>query len=218
MQSLDKINSHYTPPPFWEKARTHLTENDRVMQRLISHHDGVFLYSRGDPFKTLARSIVGQKISVKSADSVWNKFSQLCHEESINPQRVLQLTPEEMRKTGLSMQKVNYLDSLAIYFIEKNIQQDHWDGLSDETVIHDLMKIRGIGRWTAEMFLIFYLLRPNILPLDDVGLLRGISKNYFSGEPVSRSEAREVANSWKPYRSVATWYIWCSIDPVAVGY
>jgi len=123
-----------------------------------------------------------------------------------------------MKAAGLSARKIDYLHDLARHFESGELHVDAWQGMDDESIIQELVTIRGIGRWTAEMFLIFYLLRPNVLPLDDVGLIRGISESYFSGEPVSRSEAREVAAAWSPYCSVATWYIWRSLDPVPVSY
>ena len=123
-----------------------------------------------------------------------------------------------MRAAGLSARKVEYLVDLAVHFDTHQLRVNQWDALPDEDVIAELTAVRGIGRWTAEMFLIFHLTRPNVLPLDDVGLINGISRNYFSGEAVSRSDAREVAAAWTPYCSVATWYIWRSLDPLPVEY
>jgi DNA-3-methyladenine glycosylase II len=123
-----------------------------------------------------------------------------------------------MRGAGLSARKIEYLVDLALHFDSGAIHVSDWSGMDDEAIIAELVAIRGIGRWTAEMFLIFHLMRPNVLPLDDVGLITGISKSYFSGDPVSRSDAREVAEAWMPYCSVATWYIWRSLDPLPVAY
>ena len=123
-----------------------------------------------------------------------------------------------MRAAGLSARKVEYLVDLAMHFSDRLVHVNQWGLMDDESVITELIAIRGIGRWTAEMFLIFHLLRPNVLPLDDLGLIKGISQNYFSGEAVSRSDAREVAQAWDPYRSVATWYMWRSLDPLPVSY
>jgi DNA-3-methyladenine glycosylase II len=191
-------------------------EKDRVMKRLIPQFGDACLQSRGDPFITLARSIVGQQISVKAAQSVWDKFAVL--PRKLTPANVLKLKVDDMRAAGLSARKVEYLVDLSLNFDSGNLQIKKWSEMDDETIIAELIAIRGIGRWTAEMFLIFHLLRPNVLPLDDVGLINGISKNYFSGESVSRSEAREVSAPWAPYRSVATWYIWRSLDPLPVDY
>ena len=134
----------------------------------------------------------------------------------MTPASVLKLKVDDMRAAGLSARKVEYLVDLALNFDTGSVHVKSWESMDDESIIAELVAIRGIGRWTAEMFLIFHLMRPNVLPLDDVGLIKGISDNYFSGDPVSRSDAREVAAAWEPYRSVATWYIWRSLDPLPV--
>ena len=203
-------------PDYWEEACKHLSRKDRVMKRLIPNFGDACLESRGDAFVTLARSIVGQQISVKAAQTVWDRFAKL--PSAMTPGNVLKLKVDDMRGCGLSMRKVEYLVDLALHFDSGAVHVKAWEDMSDELIITELIAIRGIGRWTAEMFLIFHLMRPNVLPLDDVGLINGVSQNYFSGEPVSRSDLREVAVAWAPYCSVATWYIWRSIDPVPVGY
>jgi DNA-3-methyladenine glycosylase II len=203
-------------PAYWEEACKHLAKKDRVMRRLIPQFGDVCLESRGDAFVTLARSIVGQQISVKAAQSVWDRFAALS--KNLTPANVLKLKVDDMRASGLSARKVEYLVDLALHFSNGTVHTRQWADMDDEAIIDELVAIRGIGRWTAEMFLIFYLLRPNVLPLDDVGLINGISHNYFSGEAVSRSDAREVASAWAPYCSVATWYIWRSLDPLPVEY
>jgi DNA-3-methyladenine glycosylase II len=203
-------------PEYWEDARKYLTRRDRVMKRLIPQFGSACLQSRGDAFITLARSIVGQQISVKAAQSVWERFAAL--PRRMTPANVLRLKVDDMRGAGLSARKIEYLVDLALHFDSGAIHVESWRSMADEDIINELVGIRGIGRWTAEMFLIFHLMRPNVLPLDDVGLITGISKNYFSGDPVSRSDAREVAAAWNPYCSVATWYIWRSLDPLPVAY
>ena len=203
-------------PEYWEEACKHLAKKDRVMRRLIPQFGDASLQSRGDAFVTLARSIVGQQISVKAAQSVWDKVAVL--PRKMTPANVLKLKVDDMRAAGLSARKVEYLVDLSLHFDGGLLSTSQWASMSDDAIIDELVAIRGIGRWTAEMFLIFYLLRPNVLPLDDVGLINGISRNYFSGEAVSRSEAREVAAAWAPYCSVATWYIWRSLDPLPVEY
>jgi DNA-3-methyladenine glycosylase II len=203
-----------TVPEYWADACKHLVKKDRVMKRLIPQFGDACLQARGDAFSTLARSIVGQQISVKAAQSVWAKFSAL--PKKVTPANVLRLKVDDMRAAGLSARKVEYLVDLSIHFDAGTVHVKDWQAMDDEAIIAELIAIRGIGRWTAEMFLIFYLMRPNVLPLDDVGLISGISQNYFSGESVSRSDAREVAAAWAPYCSVATWYIWRSLDPLPV--
>jgi len=203
-------------PDYWDDACRHLCKKDRVMKRLIPQFGQARLGSRGDAFITLARSIVGQQISVKAAQTVWERFAALS--KGMTPQKVLKLKVDDMRAAGLSARKVEYLVDLSLHFVSGEVHPSKWSAMDDEAIIEELVAIRGIGRWTAEMFLIFHLLRPDVLPLDDVGLINGISRNYFSGEAVSRSDAREVAQAWAPYRSVATWYMWRSLDPLPVEY
>jgi DNA-3-methyladenine glycosylase II len=203
-------------PPYWADACKHLMKKDRVMKRLIPQFGDTCLQTRGDAFVTLARSIVGQQISVKAAQTVWDRFALLPRQ--MTPTNVLKLKVDDMRAAGLSARKVEYLVDLALHFDNGVLHVAAWENMSDEEIIAELIAIRGIGRWTAEMFLIFHFMRPNVLPLDDVGLINGISHNYFSGDVVSRSDAREVAAAWAPYCSVATWYIWRSLDPLPVEY
>jgi len=203
-------------PDYWEEACRHLAKKDRVMKRLIPQFGTACLQSRGDAFTTLARSIVGQQISVKAAQTVWDRFAKLPRKMTAG--NVLKLKVDDMQAAGLSARKIEYLVDLALHFDSGAVRANAWEDMTDDEVIAELVGIRGIGRWTAEMFLIFHLMRPNVLPLDDVGLISGISQNYFSGESVSRSDAREVAAAWVPYCSVATWYIWRSLDPLPVAY
>lgn len=208
-------------PAFWPEACRHLSRRDRVLRKIIQGAGDVRLQSRGDAFTTLARSIVGQQISVKAAQSVWDRFAATAGGgpgQALHPTQVLALATDALRGAGLSARKVEYLRDLAGHFSDGRVAASAWHEMGDEAIIDQLVAIRGVGRWTAEMFLIFHLMRPNVLPLDDLGLIKGISVNYFSGEPVTRAEAREVAEGWAPYRSVATWYIWRSLDPLPVEY
>ncbi len=204
-----------TTPAYWAEACKHLVKKDRVMKRLIPQFGDAALQTRRDAFTTLARSIVGQQASVKAAQAVWERFAALSRQ--LSPANVLKLKVDDMRAAGLSARKIDYLVDLALHFDNGKLHVKDWESMDDEAIIAELVDIRGIGRWTAELFLIFYLQRPNVLPLDDPGLITGISQNYFSGELVSRSDAREVAEAWKPWCSVATWYIWRSLDPAPVA-
>ena len=207
-------------PEYWADARKHLSKRDRVMKKLMPKFGEACLQSRGDAFTTLARSIVGQQISVKAAQAVWDRFAAAAGGPAshLQPAAVQAMAVPRLREAGLSARKSEYLLDLARHFGGDGVHPGQWQSMDDEAIIAELVAIRGIGRWTAEMFLIFHLMRPNVLPLDDLGLLKGISLNYFSGEPVSRAEAREVGEAWAPFRSVATWYIWRSLDPVPVEY
>ena len=207
-------------PVYWDEACRHLSRRDRVMRKLIPCFGEARLESRGDAFTTLARSIIGQQISVKAAQAVWERFCALtpAGAVAVPPSAVVVLEVEALRGAGLSARKADYLRDLAHHFVDGSVHERDWSVMDDQSIIDELIAIRGIGRWTAEMFLIFHLMRPNVLPLDDLGLLKGISVNYFSGEPVSRAEARELGEAWAPYRSVATWYLWRSLDPLPVSY
>ena len=207
-------------PDYWDEACKHLARRDRVMKKLIPQFGEARLQSRGDAFTTLARSIVGQQISVKAAQSLWERLMPVlgATQPRVPPALVQAMAAGALREAGLSMRKAEYLLDLAQHFSAGTVHVQQWRQMDDEAIIEELVAIRGIGRWTAEMFLIFHLMRPNVLPLDDLGLLKGISQSYFSGEPVSRAEARELGDAWAPYRSVATWYIWRSLDPLPVDY
>jgi DNA-3-methyladenine glycosylase II len=207
-------------PGYWDEACRHLSKRDRVLKKLIPKFGEARLRSRGDAFTTLARSIVGQQISVKAAQSVWDRFVLTVGGQTtlLKPAAVQAVAVPQLREAGLSGRKAEYLLDLSGHFSDGRVNAARWQSMDDEAIIAELIAIRGIGRWTAEMFLIFHLMRPDVLPLDDLGLIKGISVNYFSGEPVSRAEAREVADAWAPFRSVATWYIWRSLDPVPVEY
>ncbi|CAG4899221.1 DNA-3-methyladenine glycosylase family protein [Paraburkholderia saeva] len=203
-----------TRPPYWDKACADLVKRDRILKKLIPKFGPVHLLSRGDPFVTLARSVVGQQISVASAQAVWQRIETAC--PKLVPQQFIKLGQEKLMACGLSKRKSEYVLDLAQHFVSGALHVGKWESMEDEAVIAELTQIRGIGRWTAEMFLVFNLSRPDVLPLDDLGLIRAISVNYFSGEPVTRSEAREVAANWEPWRTVATWYMWRSLDPLPV--
>jgi DNA-3-methyladenine glycosylase II len=210
-------NGNNGKPHYWDDAVAQLMRRDRIMRRLIPEHPKVWLESRGKPFITLARSIVGQQISVKAAESVWQRVLLRCGRQP-SPASVVQVGLGALRECGLSQRKSEYVMDLAGHFQQRLVHPHLWPDMEDEDLIRELTAIRGIGRWTAEMFLIFYLQRPDVLPLDDVGLLKAISLHYYSGEPVSRFEAREVAQAWEPWRTVATWYLWRSLDPIPVEY
>ena len=214
------VTSDAITPAYWDDACRHLSRRDRKMKKLIPQFGEARLQSRGDAFTTLARSIVGQQISVKAAQSIWDRFAVAVGGPAthLSPLGVGALSVEAIRAAGLSARKAEYLLDLARHFGSGTVHVADWHSMDDEAIINELVSIRGIGRWTAEMFLIFHLMRPNVMPLDDLGLLKGISLNYFSGEPVSRAEAREVGEAWAPFRSVATWYIWRSLDPLPVDY
>ncbi|MEM5325250.1 DNA-3-methyladenine glycosylase [Paraburkholderia sp. JHI2823] len=209
--ALGDLEFEVQRPGYWDKACADLVKRDRILKKLIPKFGPVHLLSRDDPFVTLARSVVGQQISTAAAQALWQRVEAAC--PKLVPQQFIKLGHEKLAACGLSKRKTEYILDLAQHFVSGALHVGKWTSMEDEDVIAELTAIRGIGRWTAEMFLIFNLARPNVLPLDDLGLIRAISVNYFSGEPVTRSEAREVAANWEPWRTVATWYMWRSLEP-----
>lgn len=203
-------------PDYWDSAKRALARRDQVLARIIRAHPRIALQPRGEPFFTLARSIVGQQISVKAAQSIWDRVLAVAPE--MRAEQILAVAPTRLAACGLSRRKAEYIADLARHFADGLLHVDRWPGMDDEAIIEELVEVRGIGRWTAEMFLIFNLLRPDVLPLDDLGLQRAISLNYFRGRPVKRRTMHRVAAEWAPWRSVATWYLWRSLDPIPVEY
>ena len=201
---------------YWPIATRELAQRDGVMAQLILSYPNSVMSSRGQPFYTLVRSVVGQQISVKAADSIWARFVLLV--PKVTPKHVLAQSIEHLRSVGLSARKAEYIHAVAEFFVQKRVGQTYWEQRTDTEIIEELSSIRGIGRWTAEMFLMFTLLRPNVFPVDDIGLLRGLEKNYH-GARVTPSVARAVYfERFSPWASVATWYLWRSLDPVEVRY
>lgn len=207
---IDDLAFGITRPAYWDQACADLVERDRILKNLIPKFGPVHLLSRNDPFIMLARSVVGQQISVATAKAIWQRIEHAY--PKLVPLQFIKLGHDRLMACGLSKRKTEYIFNLARHFISGALHVGKWTSMIDEDVIAELTQIRGIGRWTAEMFLIFNLARANVLPLDDFGLIRAISVNYFSGEPVTRSEAREVAANWEPWRTVATWYMWRSLE------
>jgi len=203
-------------PDYWRQAVQQIGREDDVMARLVARYADVALTSRGDAFSTLARSIVGQQISVRAADTVWNRLLAAVGEMTVGS--VLASGAAGLSGCGLSQRKIEYLVDLAAHFRSGRIVPEQWQDRDDESVIAELCDVRGIGRWTAEMFLIFNLLRPDVFPLDDIGLQRALSEHYFSGEKQSRRVLVQLGERWRPWRSVATWYLWRSLDPLPVLY
>lgn len=186
------------------------------MAGLIERYAGLGLSSRGDAFGTLARSIVGQQISVKAADAVWARFAAAVG--AVTPAAVLAAGPAGLTDCGLSKRKIEYVVDLAGHFASGRIEPSRWARMEDDAIIGELVDVRGIGRWTAEMFLIFNLLRPDVFPLDDIGLQRAAFGFYFGGEKQPRRVLAELGERWRPWRTVATWYLWRSLDPIPVEY
>ena len=203
-------------PNYWDRAKRALARRDPVLAAIMRRHPHVHLVARGEPFQTLSRAIVGQQISVKAAQSVWNRV--LAAAPGMTPGEVLALQRARLRACGLSERKTQYIADLARHFADGTVHPHRWAEMDDEAVVAELVAVRGIGRWTAEMFLMFNLLRPDIYPLGDLGLLQAVRASYFKGRKVPLSRIRKLGATWQPWRSVATWYLWRSLDPLPVEY
>jgi DNA-3-methyladenine glycosylase II len=203
-------------PNYWDRAKRALARRDPVMGAIMRAHPKVFMMRRGEAFMTLARAICGQQISVKAAQAVWNRLVTCCTE--ITPEGVLSKKRTELRACGLSDRKTEYIADLAQHFVDGKIHERDWPRMADEEIIAELTDVRGIGRWTAEMFLMFNLLRPDVFPLDDLGLQKGIRVAYYRNRKVSLKTMKKLGDRWRPWRTVATWYLWRSLDPVPVEY
>ena len=203
-------------PDYWDRAKRSLARRDPVLAAIMRRHPRVHLVARGEPFQTLARAIVGQQISVKAAQSVWNRVLEVA--PAMTPAAVLAVRRPRLRGCGLSERKTEYIADLASHFAAGTLHPHRWPQMDDEAVIAELVAVRGIGRWTAEMFLMFNLLRPDVYPLGDLGLLKAVRVAYFKGRKVPLSRIRRLGLDWQPWRSVATWYLWRSLDPVPVEY
>jgi DNA-3-methyladenine glycosylase II len=213
-----------TKPAYWDEATAALRKRDRVLGRLIRSLPDIHLKQRSDAFTTLARAMVGQQISVKAADAIWGRFARLVSPGPVkkfprlDPSAVEAADRLALRACGLSQSKVVYLTDLAAHFTSGRLDPTRWKALDDEALIEALVDVKGIGRWTAEMFLIFHELRADVLPVDDIGLQRAIAIHFNEGERLPREAMFAVADLWRPWRSVATWYLWRSLEPIPVEY
>jgi DNA-3-methyladenine glycosylase II len=199
-------------PKYWEEAKAHLSRRDKVLRRLVKKYPDADLGTRGDAFQTLARAITGQQISVKAAESIWKRFAAAAGK--LTAAEVHAMADEAIRVCGYSGSKVRYMKDLALHFHTGLLNPRRWGRMGDEKVIEDLIRVKGIGRWSAEMFLIFTLMRPDVLPVDDLGLRRAMELHYNKGKPLTKAKMREIGEAWAPYRSAATWYLWRSLDEV----
>ena len=204
-------------PVYWERAKRILSKRDPVLRKVIKKYKRGFLTTRNDPFFSLCRTIVGQQISTKAADSIWSKFEKKCRKHIV-PNRVLKLSSSSLKSAGLSRQKVKYLKNIAKNFKNKSFNVRELKKMKDEEAINYITKLKGLGIWSAEMFLMFNLNRPNIFPVKDIGLLRAISKNYKTVYPPSKKFLNKISKLHAGYRTVFTWYMWRSIDPTDVEY
>ena len=204
-------------PTYWQKAKRILSKRDPILKRIIKKYKKGALSTRNNPFFSLCRTIVGQQISTKAADSIWRKFEKKCKKRII-PNTVLKLPSHTLKSAGLSRQKVSYLKNIAKSFKNKSFSVRELKKMNDQDAINYIIKLKGLGVWSAEMFLMFNLNRPNIFPVQDIGLLRAIYKNYKTSYPPSKRFLDKISKLHAGYRTVFTWYMWRSIDPTDVEY
>ena len=205
------------PPNYWNKGKKILSKKDLVFKKVVKKFNSGFLTSKKKPFFSLCRTIIGQQISIKAADSIWIKFEKKCKKKII-PNNVLKLTSSSLRSAGLSHQKITYLKNIAKAFKNKSFKVKTLEKMSDDKAIEYIIQLKGLGIWSAQMFLMFNLNRPDIYPTKDIGLLRAISKNYNTSYPPSEKFLNKISNLHAGYRTIFTWYMWRSIDPVDVEY
>ena len=203
-------------PEYWDTAAKALAKNDPVMRRLRRLYPDIAIRRRGDAFTTLARAITGQQISVKAAQSVWNRVLEASGGKpgKLSAPAIIALDPPLLRGCGLSQRKADYIRDLATKFVDGDLRPRRWRSMDDEAIIEALITVKGIGRWTAEMFLMFNLHRPDVLPVDDLGLQNAVAKQYNDGLRLPPAEIRKLGETWAPWRSVASMYLWRSLDPI----
>ena len=205
------------PPFYWKKGKKILSRKDTVLKKIITKYNKGFLTTGNNPFFSLCRTIIGQQISTKAADSIWAKFEKKC-KKKIKPKIILKISSRSLKSAGLSRQKISYLKNIAKAFVNKSFDVKKLKKMNDIDAINYITQLKGLGVWSAEMFLMFNLNRPNIFPVKDIGLLRAISKNYKTVYPPSKKFLEKISKTHYGYRTVFTWYMWRSIDPSDVEY
>ena len=197
----------------YTRARRLLARRDPILRDLMRTHGPCGLAARqhSDPFKALARAIVGQQLSAKAAATIFSRFEAL-FDAFPTPAQVLAVPDDRLRSVGLSSQKLGYLRDLCRRIVEGGLPLDVLDRMDDEAVIENLTRVKGVGRWTAEMFLIFRLQRPDVLPVGDLGIVRAVQRAYKLRKAPSPDRLTRIGEAWRPYRSVACWYLWASLN------
>jgi DNA-3-methyladenine glycosylase II len=203
-------------PHFWEAGQSYLSDRDPIIAKLIERYPNDKLRNRGSSLQSLLRAIVGQQISVKAADSVWLKLEKVSRKISL--ESLLKLSHEQLRSAGLSRQKASYIQNIVTFYAENSITDDYWKDQSYEKSYKELIAIKGVGRWTIEMFAIFYLHEPDIFSVGDIGIQKAISQLYFDGQPQTKETLQQFSEQWAPYRTIALWYLWRHLDPEPINY
>jgi DNA-3-methyladenine glycosylase II len=201
---------------YWDEACIQLSAKDPVLKGIIKKYPSDFLFSYKDPFYSFSKAIIGQQISVKAADAIWLRYKKLI--KKITAKIFLKLSEHDLKTIGFSRQKIEYLRNIAEYFINQKITYNSCLKKDSEELKKEILSIKGIGPWTYQMFEIFCLNSPDIFPHKDIGLLKAIYQNYFNGEKQHIEKVLELSETWRPYRTVATWYLWRTFDPEPIQY
>ena len=203
-------------PKYWNKGKQYLSNKDKVLKKLIQTYRNEYLNLNSNYFHSLINSIIGQQISVSAADSMKTKFFKL--KSNITPQTVSKLRTTDLRKCGLSRQKILYIRNISTFFLQNKKFIKNINKSSEEEIYNNLIEIKGVGNWTIHMFLMFSYGSSNIFPTGDLGFLKAISKLYKVQLPISERKLKLLYKKWSPYSSQATWYLWRSLDPIPVNY
>ena len=203
-------------PRYWNKGKIYLSNKDKVLKKLIQTYRNEYLNLNSNYFHSLINSIIGQQISVSAADSMKTKFFKL--KRNITPQTVSKLSTIDLRKCGLSRQKILYIRNISNFFLQNKKFIKNINKSSEEAIYNNLIEIKGVGNWTIHMFLMFSYGSSNIFPTGDLGFLKAISKLYKVQLPISEKKLKLLYKKWSPYSSQATWYLWRSLDPIPVNY
>ena len=203
-------------PKYWNKGKIYLSNKDKVLKKLIQTYRNEYLNLNSNYFHSLINSIIGQQISVSAADSMKTKFFKL--KRNITPQTVSKLRTTDLRKCGLSRQKILYIRNISKFFLQNKNFIKNINKFSEEEIYNNLIEIKGVGNWTIHMFLMFSYGSSNIFPTGDLGFLKAISKLYKVQLPISERKLKLLYKKWSPYSSQATWYLWRSLDPIPVNY
>jgi DNA-3-methyladenine glycosylase II len=200
-------------PAYWDEATAYLAKRDKVLRKFIRKYPEADITPRVDAFQALARAIVGQQISVAAAKTIWGRFADCVGK--VTPANVVAKKPQELRACGFSRQKIAYVQDLANRFHVGEVKPRRWSRMKDEAIIEELVAVKGIGRWTVEMFLIFRLGRLDVLPVHDYGIRKAMQRAYRMRKLPTPDRMRKVAEPWRPYRTVACWYLWRSLESKA---
>ena len=203
-------------PNYWNKGKIYLSNKDKVLKNLIKKFPNEHLILNSNYYHALLNSIIGQQISVSAANSVKNKFFKI--DKKMTPKKLLTIDVRTLKKTGLSKQKVQYIKNISLFFIKENKFIRKIDHYEESIIKEKLIKIKGVGNWTIDMFLIFSLGHTNIAPIGDLGFNKAISKLYNKKLPLKDRYLLKLYKLWSPYNSMATWYLWRSLDPIPVSY